>query len=82
MGSEQVVQESAARPGSHRQRAVLPMPAPVRRAWATASRTAAKAAKVLGVPKDAVLVASTGVIGMQLPMDRIEAGIECLAPAS
>ena len=30
---------------------------------------AAEAGKVLGVPGDAVLVASTGVIGAQLPMD-------------
>lgn len=43
--------------------------------------TAAKAAEVLGIQKDAVLVASTGVIGMQLKMDRIEAGIDMLAPA-
>ncbi len=42
-------------------------------------RTAAKAAAVLGIPKESVLVASTGVIGMQLPIDRIEAGIEKLA---
>ncbi len=42
-------------------------------------RTAAKAAETLGLPKEAVLVASTGVIGMQLPIDRIEAGIEKLA---
>ncbi|MCM1046005.1 MAG: bifunctional glutamate N-acetyltransferase/amino-acid acetyltransferase ArgJ [Candidatus Gastranaerophilales bacterium] len=37
------------------------------------------AGKFLGLPADAVLVASTGVIGMQLPMDRITAGIERLA---
>lgn len=43
------------------------------------SRTAKKAARVLNVPEDAVLVASTGVIGMQLPIDRIEAGVEALA---
>lgn len=43
------------------------------------SRTAQKAAQVLDVPQEAVLVASTGVIGMQLPIDRIEAGIEKLA---
>ena len=43
--------------------------------------TAVKAAEVLGIEKDAVLVASTGVIGMQLKMDRIEAGIDMLAPA-
>lgn len=43
--------------------------------------TAAKAAEVLGIREDAVLVASTGVIGMQLRMDRISAGIDMLAPA-
>jgi glutamate N-acetyltransferase/amino-acid N-acetyltransferase len=32
------------------------------------------------VPESAVLVASTGVIGMQLPMDRIAAGIRAMAP--
>ena len=30
--------------------------------------------------EDSVLVASTGVIGMQLPMDRIAAGIRAMAP--
>lgn len=44
------------------------------------SRTAATAAKVLGIPQEGVLVASTGVIGKQLPMDRIEAGIKAMAP--
>ncbi|MCD7724971.1 MAG: bifunctional glutamate N-acetyltransferase/amino-acid acetyltransferase ArgJ [Clostridiales bacterium] len=47
--------------------------------YACCKQTAAKAAKVLGISEDAVLVASTGVIGWQLPMDRIEAGIEKLA---
>ncbi len=37
--------------------------------------------KLLGIPRDSVLVASTGVIGMQLPLDRITAGIEKLAAA-
>ena len=37
--------------------------------------------KLLGIPADAVLVASTGVIGNQLPVDRIKAGIEKLAAA-
>ena len=37
------------------------------------------AAKALNVPESSVLVASTGVIGMQLPMDRIAAGVELLA---
>lgn len=44
-------------------------------------KTARAAARALDVPEDAVLVASTGVIGMQLPIDRIEAGIEKLAKA-
>jgi glutamate N-acetyltransferase/amino-acid N-acetyltransferase len=42
--------------------------------------TAKIAAEVLNVPESAVLVASTGVIGMQLPMDRIAAGIRAMAP--
>ncbi|MGN0168962.1 MAG: bifunctional glutamate N-acetyltransferase/amino-acid acetyltransferase ArgJ [Acetatifactor sp.] len=37
--------------------------------------------KLLGIPSDSVLVASTGVIGMQLPVDRITAGIEKLVAA-
>lgn len=37
--------------------------------------TADKTEEVLGVPADQVLVASTGVIGMQLPIDRICDGI-------
>lgn len=40
---------------------------------------AACAGRLLGIPADAVLVASTGVIGMQLPLDRLRAGIEKLA---
>lgn len=43
--------------------------------------TAKKAAKVLGVEADGVLIGSTGVIGMQLPMDKVENGIELLAKA-
>ena len=43
-------------------------------------RTAKACAKALGINEDGVLVASTGVIGMQLPMDRIEAGINMMAP--
>lgn len=39
------------------------------------------AGRLLGLPADAVLVASTGVIGNQLPMDKITAGIEKLAVA-
>lgn len=41
--------------------------------------TATAAAEELGLLKEAVLVASTGVIGMQLPMNRIKAGIVQLA---
>ena len=40
--------------------------------------TAKKAGEVLGIPADAVLVASTGVIGKQLPMDVILKGVETL----
>ena len=42
--------------------------------------TADMAAEVLNVPADAVLVASTGVIGKQLPMDKITAGIKAMVP--
>ena len=41
--------------------------------------TSDAAAKALGVPEGSVLVASTGVIGMQLPIDRIVKGISLLA---
>lgn len=41
--------------------------------------TAEAAAEALGIAKEAVLVGSTGVIGMQLPMDRIRAGVKKLA---
>ncbi len=44
------------------------------------SETAKEAAKCLQISEDAVLVASTGVIGMQLPIDRICAGIQSMAP--
>ena len=39
------------------------------------------AGKLLGIPKEAVLIGSTGVIGMQMPIDRLEAGIEKLVAA-
>ena len=42
--------------------------------------TADAAAEVLGVPADSVLVASTGVIGMQIPIDRIANGVKAMAP--
>lgn len=44
-------------------------------------KTALRASALLGIPEESVLVASTGVIGMQLPIDRIEAGVEKLAKA-
>lgn len=43
-------------------------------------QTAASAGEVLNISMDAVLVASTGVIGMQLPIDRIKKGVEMMAP--
>lgn len=41
--------------------------------------TAAAASEMLKVPETAVLVASTGVIGQQLPIDRIKGGIAKMA---
>ena len=41
--------------------------------------TAKAAAAALGIPEDAVLVASTGVIGQQVPIDKISAGISMLS---
>lgn len=42
------------------------------------AQEAQTAAKLLQIPENAVLVGSTGVIGMQLPMDKITYGIEQL----
>lgn len=39
------------------------------------------ASKLLGIPENSVLVGSTGVIGMQLPMERINEGIRQLVAA-
>ncbi|MBV8078338.1 MAG: bifunctional glutamate N-acetyltransferase/amino-acid acetyltransferase ArgJ [Planctomycetaceae bacterium] len=48
-----------------------------------ARRTATRVSELLGCHPEQVLVASTGVIGHQLPMDRLEAGLaEALAQAS
>ncbi len=44
-------------------------------------QTAEAAAKILNIAEDSVLVASTGVIGMQLPIDRIVKGVSMLAAA-
>ncbi|MCQ2508964.1 MAG: bifunctional glutamate N-acetyltransferase/amino-acid acetyltransferase ArgJ [Lachnospiraceae bacterium] len=43
-------------------------------------QTAETAAEVLGISADSVLVASTGVIGAQIPIDKINAGIRMLSP--
>ena len=45
------------------------------------AETAKEAAKVLGVDEKGVLIGSTGVIGKQLPMDRVKEGIHKLAEA-
>ncbi|MCM1174098.1 MAG: bifunctional glutamate N-acetyltransferase/amino-acid acetyltransferase ArgJ [Blautia sp.] len=42
-------------------------------------QTARAAAECLQIPADAVLVASTGVIGMQIPVEKIEEGVKKLA---
>lgn len=42
-------------------------------------QTAECVAQALDIPLDSVLVASTGVIGMQIPMEKIAAGVEKLA---
>lgn len=42
--------------------------------------TAKKAAELLGIDEMSVLVASTGVIGQQIPIDKIKAGVEKLMP--
>ncbi len=41
--------------------------------------TAEEAKRVLGLESDAVLVASTGVIGQQIPIDKIKNGIDMLS---
>ncbi len=49
--------------------------------YAYCQETAAVVRETLGIPEEAVCVASTGVIGMQLPMDRLAAGIRTMVPA-
>ena len=55
------------------------MHVPVQRVLATAKIRQKKAAAELNIAEDAVLVASTGVIGMQLPIQKLESGIEVMA---
>ena len=43
-------------------------------------QTAAAAGEALGIDPGLVLSASTGVIGRQIPMDKIKAGIKAMAP--
>ncbi len=47
-----------------------------------AERTCRKLAERLGIPEKSVLVASTGIIGTPLPMDRIDKGLKTLAEGS
>lgn len=42
--------------------------------------TAKAAAKTLDIPENAVAVASTGVIGFKIPVDKISAGVENMKP--
>ena len=42
--------------------------------------TADKAGEVLGIDPEGVLIGSTGVIGKQMPIEKLKAGIEALAP--
>ena len=42
--------------------------------------TAEKTAEIFGIAPEQVLVASTGVIGQQIPIDKIKAGIEAMVP--
>lgn len=44
-------------------------------------KTAEAAAQTLKIDKNCVLVASTGVIGQQLPMEKLEAGVKAMVPA-
>ena len=48
---------------------------------ANAQRMAAATAEQLGIDPNLVLVSSTGVIGQQLPMDKIESGIQTAVDA-
>ncbi|MBP8969450.1 MAG: bifunctional ornithine acetyltransferase/N-acetylglutamate synthase [Lachnospiraceae bacterium] len=43
-------------------------------------KTAEAVNEALGVPADTVAIASTGVIGMQLPTEKLAAGVKAMAP--
>ena len=49
--------------------------------YANAVATAAHTAALLGIEPDQVLVLSTGVIGVQLPMDRLLPGVDAAVAA-
>lgn len=49
--------------------------------YKNAQRTAAAAAEMLAISPNAVAVASTGIIGVALPIDKIESGLEKLLKA-
>lgn len=48
---------------------------------ADAKRTAEKAGALLGVDPATVLISSTGIIGVPLPVEKIEAGLEAALPS-
>ena len=52
-----------------------------REGYEICKQTADKTAEVLGIEADSVLVASTGVIGMQIPLDKIVNNLDKLAAA-
>ncbi len=54
------------------------MPAPATRAWSWPERPPDLVAEGLEIADEAVQVSSTGVIGVQMPMDRIRAAIPAL----
>ncbi len=47
--------------------------------WDACEATAKAVESALGIPADTVAVASTGVIGMQLPVDKLENGVKAMA---
>ena len=48
--------------------------------FAACRKTAEAVTEALGIPADTVGVASTGVIGMQLPVDKLAAGVKAMVP--
>ena len=79
MGSESRLRRSV-RPCDRGRTAAWPMRAQEKKVLATANRRQRKAAELFGIRPEQVLVASTGVIGAQIPIDKIRAGIETMQP--